>query len=355
VAKNIVVCCDGTGNEYGDCNSNVMKLFRMVIRDDTQQAGYYNPGLGTLSTVPALTKVKRGIDKTLGLAFGKGIAHNIEDAYRYLMDHYEDGDRIYLFGFSRGAYTVRALAAMLHVCGLLEKGSLNMIPYASKLFKQNTAAEIREGFRETFSRSCPIHFLGVWDTVSSVGWIYDQLKLPFTANNPDVAVLRHAVSIDERRCFFRQNLLGNGFPHQDIQEIWFAGVHSDVGGGYPERESGLAKIALQWMLSEAMEHGLLVDAAAAAQMLPQTGNDRFSAPDPAGPIHESLTGPWWIAEYTPKKHYSHRKGANEFKIPAGERRQIPEGARIHPSVFARRDALSDYNPPNLPVDHVVAG
>ncbi len=349
--KNIVVCCDGTGNEYGDCNSNVLKLYRVIVRDAVEQAAYYNPGLGTLSTVPALTETKRALDRTLGLAFGRGITHNIEDAYRFLMDHYEDGDRIYLFGFSRGAYTVRALAAMLHACGLLEKGSQNMIPYVSKLFKRPTIPEIRGGFKETFCRPCKPYFLGVWDTVSSVGWIYDQLKLPYTANNPDLTVLRHAVSIDERRCFFRQNLLGKGFEHQDIEEVWFAGVHSDVGGGYAERESGLAKIALDWMLREAEQHGLLVDDDERSSMLPAATNDQYAAADPGAPIHESLTGPWWIAEYTPKRYYDYREGRHELKIPRGEIRRIPEGARVHRSVAERLDSVAAYRPKNLPLKY----
>jgi uncharacterized protein (DUF2235 family) len=331
-----------------------MKLYRIIVRDKDRQAAYYNPGLGTLSSVPALTKIKRGIDKSLGMAFGKGITHNIEDAYRFLMDHYEQGDHVYMFGFSRGAYTVRALAAMLHACGLLEKGSQNMIPYASKLFKQATAPEVRAGFRETFSRECKPFFLGVWDTVSSVGWIYDQLKLPYTANNPDLTVLRHAVSIDERRCFFRQNLLGKGFAYQDIEEVWFAGVHSDVGGGYSETESGLSKIALEWMLDEAAKHGLIVNGAARAETIPAQDCEDYVAPNAAGPIHKSLKGPWWIAEYTPKRYYSHRSNRHVIKIPGGESRHIPAGARIHRSVLDRQAAIAAYRPRNLPQEYEIA-
>ncbi|MGA8262304.1 MAG: DUF2235 domain-containing protein [Arenicellales bacterium] len=345
--KNIVVCCDGTGNEYGNENSNVLRLFGLIVRDGERQVGYYDPGLGTMSGIPALTKTVRAIDKTLGLAFAKGITSNIEDAYIYLMDRYEPGDRIFLFGFSRGAYTVRALAAMIHACGLLEKGSENMVPYASKMFKRPVDPNLRPGFRLTFSRECKPHFLGVWDTVSSVGWIYDQVKLPYTANNPDLSVLRHAVSIDERRCFFRQNLFGKGYAGQDIKEVWFAGVHSDVGGGYPEPESGLAKIPLTWMVREAVAAGLLIDEAVYAETLPSTSNDTFVAPDPLGPVHESLSGAWRIAEYFPKRYYNYELGRETWKIPMGETRRMREDCVVHASVVERMSGLR-YRPPNLP-------
>src|SRR6516225_4601020 len=115
-------------------------------------------------------------------------------------------------------------------------------------------------FQETFSRKCPIYFLGVWDTVNSVGWVYNPTIIPFTQNNPAIQIARHAISLDEHRAFYRQNLLGDGRPGQDFKQVWFAGVHSDVGGSYPEAESGLSKIALRWMLDEARTAGLLLDA-----------------------------------------------------------------------------------------------
>src|SRR5262245_58623619 len=122
MAKNIVVCCDGTGNEYGENNTNVVKLFRMIEKDPRSQIAYYDPGVGTLSAPAALTKLTKALTKLLGLAFAYGVSTNLEDAYEYLMDKFEPGDKVFLFGFSRGAFTVRALAGMLNKCGLLEKG-----------------------------------------------------------------------------------------------------------------------------------------------------------------------------------------------------------------------------------------
>jgi len=144
---------------------------------------------------------------------------------------------------------------MLHCIGLLTSGNEGLIPYAIRMLKsKNLDFPIAEEFKRTFSRNCTVNFIGVWDTVSSVGWVYNAVRFPFTkaTNNPDMRIIRHAVSIDERRGFFRQNLFGD--PHdssQDVREIWFAGVHSDVGGSYQESESQLSKLALRWMLCEA--------------------------------------------------------------------------------------------------------
>jgi uncharacterized protein (DUF2235 family) len=103
-------------------------------------------------------------------------------------------------------------------------------------------------FKYTFSRDCPIHFVGVWDTVSSIGWVS-----PIVLPNPSIKTGRHAVSLDERRCFFDVTLWDKPDPHQDIKQVWFTGVHSDVGGSYPEAQSGLSQLALEWRLVEAME------------------------------------------------------------------------------------------------------
>ncbi|MFY9682035.1 MAG: DUF2235 domain-containing protein [Candidatus Sulfotelmatobacter sp.] len=107
MAKNIVICCDGTGNEFGDHNSNVVKLYSTLIIDGKRQVGYYHPGVGTMGAPSAHNKISEAWSVVMGLAFGAGLLANVGDAYRYLMNVYEDGDHVYLFGFSRGAYTVR--------------------------------------------------------------------------------------------------------------------------------------------------------------------------------------------------------------------------------------------------------
>ena len=240
MSKNIVLCCDGTGNQYSERNTNVVKLFSTLERDPAVQRLFYDPGVGTFSVHPALNKIARGWMKLLGLGFGLGIKQNICDAYQFLMKNYQEGDRVFIFGFSRGAYTARAVAGFVHKCGLLHRDNENLIPYAFNMFKREYRPYIWKGFKKTFSRPCPVYFLGLWDTVTSVGWVWDPLILPYTTNNPGVSTIRHAISIDERRAFFRQNLCGVEY-RPNIKQVWFAGVHSDVGGSILHRKVGFLK------------------------------------------------------------------------------------------------------------------
>jgi len=160
MAKNIVICCDGTGGEYGDRNSNVVKLYRALVIDPAAQVGYYHPGVGTMGAPTARNRIEKAWSMLMGLAFGAGLLANVGDAYRYLMDIFEENDKIYLFGFSRGAYTVRALAGMLRIFGLLTAGNQELIPYITRIYSeririakglQETLA-VAEGFKETFCR-----------------------------------------------------------------------------------------------------------------------------------------------------------------------------------------------------------
>lgn len=357
--KNIVICCDGTGNEFGGSNSNVVKLYQVLVHSD-EQVCYYHPGVGTMGARNALTAPGRWWTRLIGLAFGYGVSDNIADAYQFLMRTFEPGDRLYVFGFSRGAYTARALCGMLHVVGLLGKNNEGLIPFAIRMVKnKHINFAVAAGFKKTFSQECKPHFVGVWDTVSSLGWVYDPLHFPFTrlSQNADLQIVRHAVSIDERRAFFRQNLFGP--PHdasQDVKELWFAGVHSDVGGSYPEAESQVSKIALQWMLDEAEAAGLTVDPARKAQIL--GGKQPYAAPDPRGPQHESLRRAWWIAEIWPK--IVHREDASGRWHPSiwfnlGRHRLIEPGCLVHPSVEERiKDPSPRYQPRNLPAERQVA-
>jgi uncharacterized protein (DUF2235 family) len=355
--KNIVVCCDGTGNEFGDRNSNVVKLYSTLIIDGQNQVGYYHPGVGTMGSPTAHNKISRAWSTVMGLAFGAGLLANVGDAYRYLMNVYEDGDHVYLFGFSRGAYTARAIAGLLHIFGLLSPGNEGLIPYIIRMYAKRTrnaagmthTFEVAEGFKATFCRNCPLHFVGVWDTVSSVGWIWDPLKLPYTAQNPDMRNGRHAISIDERRCYFVNNLWGAALPGQNIKQVWFAGVHSDVGGSYPELESGLSKITLEWMLCEAVSSfGLLVDPQKAARVLGRIPPPPPVAPDARGQLHKSLTGAWWILEFLPHSYYDRVKKKAGWRIPLGARRVIPEGSVLHATVNEKLREDPTYKPPNLP-------
>ena len=136
MAKNIVICCDGTGNQVEGNLSNVLKLFQMVIRDATQRVRY-QPGIGTIGTDDAWTRLKQNTKAVFELATGYGLDDEILGAYRFLAEQYEDGDDIFLFGFSRGSYTVRALAAFIHMVGLLHPDQANISDYALTSYKQS--------------------------------------------------------------------------------------------------------------------------------------------------------------------------------------------------------------------------
>jgi len=357
MTKNTIICCDGTGNEYGDNNTNVIKLYSVLPKNSVEQVTYYDPGVGTLCAPLALTTVITYIRKILGLAFGYGITKNIADAYLYLMRVYNPGDKVYIFGFSRGAYTARALAALIYKCGLLDIRNDNLVPYVIKQFKFQKKKWIAEGFKRTFSRECPIHFIGIWDTVKSVGWIYNPLVLPYTNSNPSVNIVRHAISIDERRALYRQNLWDDAVNNQDILQVWFAGVHSDIGGSYPENESGLSKIALQWMVEEARNFGLIIDDKSYANVVPKeiayqttsSKSEYYYPPDFKSIIHTPLTGFWWLAELLPTYSYNVKLKKREFKWPQlCNRRTINENSYIHESVEQRLNISElNYHPANI--------
>src|SRR5262245_54075709 len=134
MARNLVVCFDGTNNQFGRENTNVVRLIQALDRDPSRQRLYYDPGVGTLPEPGVVTWLGKKISEWIGLAFGVGLTRNVEEAYTYLMSIWEPGDRVFLFGFSRGAYTARVLAGVLHALGLLPRGGSNMLPYVMRLF-----------------------------------------------------------------------------------------------------------------------------------------------------------------------------------------------------------------------------
>jgi uncharacterized protein (DUF2235 family) len=355
--KRIVICCDGTGNSFDTLSeeSNVAKLYSSLVLSESQIA-YYHPGVGTMGAPNASTWIGREWSRFKGLAFGSGLLENVGDAYRFLMDTFADGDQIFLFGFSRGAFTVRVLASLIHVFGLLCAGNHQLIPYILNMYAKRSKEanhkrrtfETDEAFKWQFSHqnAVDIHFCGVWDTVSSYGWIYDPIELPFLGCNPIIRAARHAVSIDERRCYYQDNLWGESQSHQDIRQVWFSGVHSDVGGSYAENESGLSKVALEWMFVEARKFGLEFDQYRAEALLgrdmplPQVlGLPDFRMPNVKDRIHNSLHGTWWLLELLP--HQDPHLNAKGFYIPLGRRRQIPDNSLIHESVLQRADRSSN--------------
>ena len=313
--KNIVLCCDGTGNEFGCNNTNVVLTYLLVDKGDGQVA-YYDPGVGT----GGWEYEEGGTLRATGdQATGHGLQKNVEDAYRYLMACYEPGDRVFLIGFSRGAFTARSVAGMLHKCGLLRRDAGNLVEYAAKVYNTEGNDAIAKEFRSAFGRDCPVHFVGVWDTVESL--VLNAGKRFHDATlNPKVAHGYHALAIDEKRRDFPPSLWDEQAvqPGQTLEQVWFAGVHSDVGGWYDER--GLSNIALHWMLANAQRCGLQLNESELAQ----------HRQNPHAVAHESYTGFW--------------------RMRGSARRTIPEHAKVHQSVKERMDEPANaYHPDNLPV------
>jgi len=273
MSKRIVICADGTWNTPDQKDegvispSNVARLAMCVAPfagDGRRQLLYYDSGVGT-----------RWYDRIRGGVSGVGISRTILQAYRFLMAQYEDGDDIFLFGFSRGAYTVRSLAGLLRNSGLLRSNNLHKLDGAYRLYrrrdKQSHPRAIEsELFRRTYSREVRVHCIGVWDTVGALGIpsknfdIVNKLLI-FEFHDVDlssrVSNAFQALAIDERRsafepCVWRQQ---ESAYYQRLEQVWFAGVHSNIGGGY--RDTGLSDIALTWMMERAGQCGLEIDLA----------------------------------------------------------------------------------------------
>lgn len=271
MSKRIVVCCDGTWNTPDQkddgvvCPTNVTRLAMAVAPyagDGRRQMLYYDTGVGT-----------HWYDRIRGGVSGVGISRNILQAYRFLMELYGEGDDIFLFGFSRGAYTVRSLAGLLRNSGLLLPENLHRLDDAYRLYRRrdpesHPRAIESELFRRTYAREVRVHCIGVWDTVGALGIpAFGMLNWLLNLEFHDVELGGHvdnafqALAIDERRrafepCVWRKR---DGACCQRLEQVWFAGAHSNIGGGY--RDTGLSDIALTWMMERAGECGLEFDLA----------------------------------------------------------------------------------------------
>lgn len=267
--KNIVIFCDGTWN-YADAHkdgvptpTNVVKLARALANVDAAgitQRLYYDAGIGSSGSWP-----KRLFDG----ATGTGISENIVQAYTFLVHNFERGDRIFLFGFSRGAFTVRSLAGLIRTAGIVERSAVSRIDDAFSLYRsRNPSTHPSEIGPELFRRShavedvTPIHFIGVWDTVGAlgnpllIGKITPRNRFHDTKLSRYVRHAYHALAVDELRQNFKPTLWERqeDVADQTLEQRWFIGVHSNVGGGY--RDHGLSDIPLDWLRQKATDAGL---------------------------------------------------------------------------------------------------
>lgn len=205
--RTLILCFDGTADQFSDTNTNVVKLYSLFKKEESEQLCYYQPGIGTYLNDGVVSPFFEWGAKILDQGVAWYLDAHVRGGYQFLMQNYRPGDKICIFGFSRGAYTARALAGMLHKIGLLPKNNPEQIPFAYKLYKHTDAKsiELANGFKRTFCREVKIEFVGVWDTVASVGMLVSR-TLPFIANNTTIKTFRHALSLDEHRAKFRPNL-----------------------------------------------------------------------------------------------------------------------------------------------------
>ncbi|PLW82642.1 hypothetical protein CWI75_08640 [Kineobactrum sediminis] len=318
--KHIVICADGTWNDPESENpTNVLRVARALsplTPAGHKQVVFYDWGVGSY-----YSRVRGGTG-------GLGMVKNIQDGYRFIVQNYNPGDRLFLFGFSRGAYTVRCLAGMLNNCGILKREQAQRIPEAFDLYKRrnakpgSAAAERWRRANAVEGSRASVDFIGVWDTVGALGIPTRVLAFaeekdlffdPVLGSN--VRVARHAVAMDEERADFEPTLWHES-GSADLQQVWFAGVHADIGGGYAADKTGalLSDIPLAWMAREAEAAGLVFE-----PHLVDPGN----------------------LDHTAGAHRSYQRF---WRALGRYQRRMPVTAQVHESVYLRHKAGVDSSP-----------
>jgi len=297
--KRLFVCCDGTWNSDSDefqgvpVPTNVVRFFNALSDSNTdggEQLRYYHAGVGANES-----RLRRLVDG----AIGAGLSRDIRIAYKWLSDHFEDDAEIYVVGFSRGAFTARSLVGMLHHCGLPRGADWPLVKQAWKLYRLDPEvaenARQQANFRALHGAPPQIRFLGVWETVGALGipenldpfgFLKNRYQFHDTTLSPEVARAVQALAIDEQRDNFFPTLWTpeEGTDEARVSQVWFPGVHADVGGGYKETE--LSNATLRWMISEAQTCG----ATFRPQMLDQLPKaEPVSNAAVHGVLHNSLT------------------------------------------------------------------
>ena len=316
--KNIVLCLDGTWNKPDEKQhseseeTNVRNLWEILDKsDESSQLVYYDEGVGS-----------HWYDRIRGGISGRGLSKNIMEAYCKICENYNLGDKVFIFGFSRGAYTARSLAGMIYSCGLIEKNNVtdNSIQNAFDVYRRSDKVE-RRNFKQN-NIKCEIDFIGVWDTVGALGIPIGFLKkitnkfLQFhdTKLNREVKYAYHALAIDEQRETFSPTLWDerSKYPEQVLEQVWFSGVHADIGGGYKKRYH--SDVSFKWMIEKI------------GDKLNFSGHPYTSAEDVSKDIHDSY-----------RLYY----GRKERRVASANDVQTPN---VHVSVVKKVNLLSNYNP-----------
>lgn len=342
--KRIITCSDGTWNRPGttdrgvEVKTNVEKMYNCICSEDKKgiaQVKVYDQGVGTGYTFR---------DKIFGGLTGAGIDKNIKDVYTFIVLNYEPKDELYLMGFSRGAYTARSLGGLIRNCGILKPENLHLLDKAYEFYRDHNQyttpdSDMMRSFRKKYclEEETGIKFIGVWDTVGSLGI---PLKL-WTAMNKgryqfhDVTLSSHvdhayhALAIDDKRALFaptlweKSNTVMKASSHkQKMEQRWFCGVHSNIGGGYAD--CGLSDIALKWMIEKAQDTGLCFYEEKVKEL----------KPDPLGELRNSYTPTYWL--WPPKRRTIDCNNPLTNQV-------------IDESVWKRYEMDPSYRPPNLKI------
>jgi uncharacterized protein (DUF2235 family) len=326
MARKLAVLFDGTWNTVKD-HTNVVRLAELIAptsQDGSEQLPpFYDKGIGT-----------HALDRWSGGIFGYGLSENIRDGYRWLAANFQLGDEIFIFGFSRGAYTARSLAGMIRKCGILRNASESLVRRAYDLYrdkKLHPDSPEANAFRASFAQETRIKFIGVWDTVGSLG--IPLTRVPFgrdyfqwhdTELSKIVDYAYHAMAIDEHRADFSATVWTAHKPENiEVEQRWFCGAHSNIGGGY--RHDTLPKLALAWLMQKAAACGLgfknTIVINAEEQLAPIS--DSFS---------EFMYGLYKLVKLGKRHYRPFGRGVNET---------------IDESVWQRWDAGPDYRPPTV--------
>ncbi|KAH7928799.1 hypothetical protein BV22DRAFT_182974 [Leucogyrophana mollusca] len=350
-SRNLIICIDGTSNQFGQNNTNVVKLFAQVDletrKPHPKQCAYYSSGIGTRpKSMHVLDRIERAVSDKFDMAIAWNMEEIVKDAYGWLARTYLEGDQIYLFGFSRGAYQVRVLAGMIHEIGLIRTPTEKQIGtaydhYESIRSQKPKTREIAREFKQTFSwKDLRVHFVGVWDTVSSVGLVRGDVFLSTSSSAAHACHFRHALALDERRVkfipeyFHEMNTRTDDTKPKDtqtskaseIKEVWFAGSHSDVGGkNRPGKSSQAGNVSLLWMRQEASSSGLILKP-----------TDIVWMPDDLDSgTSNSMSSAWKLVEILPIRHQVSFSGSGENarRWHLFRPRRIIPGQKIHASIL----------------------
>ena len=369
--RQLVICCDGTNNNLtgGEKDTNVVKLVQLVAQSvpDPERIVFYDPGVGNAGELPGVTvidRINRVKQRWVSLALGRGVYENMAECYQFLMQNYQDGDQIYIFGFSRGAFTARSLSGLINQFGILQPHMVSMLPTLLQVYFSNRskvgdqfqaiAQQTPKLFAAPASRYVEIQFVGVWDTVDSVGmWPFSaKITAKPTVQNKCFVNVRHALALDEHRFQFKPRLYSDNNGHYrtksgavaSIQQLWFHGAHCDVGGGYRLAETAISEQALRWMVSEAVQCGLRLssrlgayaghvlateDAVGRALQVVYLDNDPSPAPIQRATVHSQLreTPLWALTGMAVRSTTSIQLD--------DEKRPLPITPVAHPSVAAQ--------------------